>query len=68
MHGIVAFNGGFENNGAGDGNRTHATGLEGQGSAIELHPQYMICILFRTSFIITLFIKRCKYYRSMPFG
>ena len=24
--------------GAGDGNLTHATGLEGQGSAIELHP------------------------------
>ena len=24
--------------GAGDGNRTHATSLEGSGSAIELHP------------------------------
>ncbi|GEM_PF-2619469 len=27
-----------DKNGAGDGNRTHATGLEGQGSTIELHP------------------------------
>ena len=26
------------NNGAGDGNRTHATSLEGWGSTIELHP------------------------------
>ena len=25
--------------GAGDGNRTHATSLEGWGSTIELHPQ-----------------------------
>ncbi len=25
--------------GAGDGTRTHMTGLEGQGSAVELHPQ-----------------------------
>ena len=25
--------------GAGDGNRTHATSLEGWGSAIELHPR-----------------------------
>ena len=27
--------------GAGDGNRTHATSLEGWGSAIELHPQIL---------------------------
>ena len=27
--------------GAGDGNRTHATSLEGWGSTIELHPQKM---------------------------
>lgn len=26
-------------NGAGDGNRTHVTSLEGWGSTIELHPQ-----------------------------
>ena len=29
-------------NGAGDGNRTHATSLEGEGSTIELHPQIML--------------------------
>ncbi len=30
-------------NGAGDGNRTHATSLEGWSSTIELHPQiYMV--------------------------
>ena len=28
--------------GAGDGNRTHATSLEGWGSAIELHPRVAI--------------------------
>ena len=27
-------------NGAGDGNRTHATSLEGWNSAIELHPHF----------------------------
>ncbi len=26
-------------NGAGDGNRTHTTSLEGWGSTVELHPQ-----------------------------
>ena len=30
--------------GAGDGNRTHATSLEGWGSTIELHPH--CCLLF----------------------
>ncbi len=29
----------FLENGAGDGNRTHATSLEGWSSTIELHPQ-----------------------------
>ena len=29
-------------NGAGDGNRTHATSLEGWGSTIELHPHIYI--------------------------
>ena len=29
--------------GAGDGNRTHATSLEGWGSATELHPQIFVC-------------------------
>ena len=28
--------------GAGDGNRTHVAGLEGQNSTIELHPQHLI--------------------------
>ena len=28
----------INNNGAGEGNRTLATGLEGQGSTTELHP------------------------------
>ena len=28
------------NNGAGDGNRTHTTSLEGWGSTIELHPHF----------------------------
>ncbi len=28
-------------NGAGDGNRTHATSLEGWGSTIELHPRML---------------------------
>ena len=33
-------------NGAGDGNRTHATSLEGWGSTIELHPQtFATCII-----------------------
>ena len=30
---------GHKQNGAGDGNRTHITSLEGWGSTIELHPQ-----------------------------
>ena len=30
--------------GAGDGNRTHVAGLEGQNSTIELHPQHRIHI------------------------
>ena len=34
-------------NGAGDGNRTHATSLEGWSSTIELHPQN-----FPTEFLI----------------
>ena len=29
-------------NGAGEGNRTLATGLEGQGSTTELHPRLLI--------------------------
>ena len=32
-------------NGAGDGNRTHATSLEGWNSTIELHPQVFIRFL-----------------------
>ena len=31
--------------GAGDGNRTHVTSLEGWNSTIELHPQLTNCIL-----------------------
>ena len=31
-------------NGAGDGNRTHATSLEGQRSTIELHPHVLVFI------------------------
>ena len=30
--------------GAGDGNRTHVAGLEGQNSTIELHPQHHNCV------------------------
>jgi hypothetical protein len=37
-----------EKNGAGDGNRTHTTGLEGQGSATELHPR----IIFAGKYIV----------------
>ena len=33
-----------QNNGAGDGNRTHATSLEGWNSTIELHPHNSICL------------------------
>ena len=32
-------------NGAGEGNRTLATGLEGQGSTTELHPHYSLHIV-----------------------
>ena len=35
--------------GAGDGNRTHVTSLEGWNSTIELHPR--VCFLFVLSFI-----------------
>ena len=39
---------------AGDGNRTHATSLEGWNSTIELHPQmYIILVLKTTIFIIS---------------
>ena len=30
----------LDKNGAGDGNRTHTTSLEGWGSTIELHPHF----------------------------
>ncbi len=36
----------FNNNGAGDGNRTHTTGLEGQGSTNELHPHVSVAFAF----------------------
>ena len=36
--------------GAGEGNRTLATGLEGQGSTTELHPRiYLLCLTFLLS-------------------
>ena len=36
----------FSINGAGEGNRTLATGLEGQGSTTELHPHKLKHFLF----------------------
>ena len=35
--------------GAGDGNRTHVAGLEGQNSTIELHPQHHNCVTKKRS-------------------
>ena len=39
--------------GAGDGNRTHATSLEGWSSTIELHPQKELSVLDVSLRIIT---------------
>ena len=41
-------------NGAGEGNRTLATGLEGQGSTTELHP-HIICFLLVIDFLFSEF-------------
>ena len=43
-------------NGAGEGNRTLATGLEGQGSTTELHPQTKD-ILYRLAVNVKLILK-----------
>ena len=39
-------------NGAGDGNRTHATSLEGWNSTIELHPQVSLFVSVLTTVVI----------------
>ena len=44
--------------GAGDGNRTHATSLEGWDSTIELHPQ-MLCLTLTLNYYNT-FILICQ--------
>ena len=45
----------YSNNGAGDGNRTHATSLEGWCSTIELHPRlaHNACIFYQNKQVLS---------------
>ncbi len=45
-------------NGAGDGNRTHATSLEGWNSTIELHPQVSFFVSVLTTIVIISYFYR----------
>ena len=50
-----------EKTGAGDGNRTHTTSLEGWDSTIELHPQATVIIIAeKLTFVNTFFEKILK--------
>ena len=42
-----------ESNGAGDGNRTHVTSLEGWNSTIELHPPATVFVLHNIYYYTT---------------
>ena len=47
----------LQKNGAGEGDRTLATGLEGRGSTTELHPQVLIILYF---IFLLIFLERVK--------
>ena len=59
----------FQAIGAGDGNRTHATSLEGWCSTIELHPHFTQCyaIIAKAFFVVKyfsgFFIKKNFYFQ-----
>ena len=54
--------------GAGEGNRTLATGLEGQGSTTELHPHVLVLLERKTRFeLATLALaRRCSTTEPLP--
>ena len=53
--------------GAGDGNRTHATSLEGWDSTIELHPHICFSSCFRSPFQRLSFLSDICYYITLAF-